>query len=186
MPRLSLVTLAELPGLACPYCGRTETAETPEAVSAATLWGTCGVKLMDPGPAAAGPVGLLLFAPTEDRSGALLTCAWVEPGSVRSGYGRQLVQAAAAELVHRRVPSIIAVGGRRSLRCSAPPRDFLRAVGFTRSPDERIWRLDLDRTVTERNGVRSVFERLIDSLRPATPPEPAGGAISGRTTTPGA
>jgi len=53
------------------------------------------------------------------------------------------------------------------------------AVGFTRGLDERLWHLDLDRVVTERGGMREVFERLMGSLRPA-PPEPAGGVISGR------
>ena len=67
------------------------------------------------------------------------------------------------------------------MRCDAPPRDFLRAIGFVRGRDDRLWRLELDRAVAgERNGVRNVFERFLESLRPVAPPEPAGGAIAGR------
>ena len=40
-----MVTLAELESLACPYCGRTVPKDTAWAISAATVWGWCGVKL---------------------------------------------------------------------------------------------------------------------------------------------
>lgn len=169
-----MVTLAELPGLACPYCGRTVTPDTPWAASAATLWGWCGVKLVEDGQTA----GLLLLAPMDDPGNAMLACAWVRPESVGSGYGRQLVQAASAGLVNRKVRTVLAHGSRQHLRCTAPPRDFLRSVGFTRGMDDRLWRLDLDRAVVgERTGVRGVFERFMESLRPVSPPEPAGGAV---------
>ncbi|MGV8907813.1 MAG: GNAT family N-acetyltransferase [Propionicimonas sp.] len=172
------MTLAELPTLACPYCGRVVAADTPWAVAAATRWGWCGVKLTTEDHVA----GLLLLAPLEETGHAMLMSAWVGPASVRSGYGKQLVQAASASLLSRKVRVIVARGSRRSLRCSAPPRDFLKAVGFVKGLDDRLWRLDLDRTVADRSPVRGMFDRLIDSLRPVTPPEPAGGAISGRTT----
>jgi ribosomal protein S18 acetylase RimI-like enzyme len=172
MPRLSMVTLTELSGLACPYCGRTVGPDTPWAPQAATVWGWCGVKLTTADEVA----GLLLLAPLEDATQAMLTCAWVRPGLTGAGYGRQLVQAAAAGLVNQKGRVIVARGSRQHVRCEAPPRDFLRAVGFTRGLDDRLWRLDLDRAVVgERTGVRSVFERLLSSLRPVTPPEPAGG-----------
>lgn len=177
MRRLSTVTLAELPGLPCPYCGRVTAKDTPWAVSAATVWGMCGVKLTTDDQVA----GVLLLAPMEEQGHAMLTCAWVRPGLTGAGLGRQLVQAAAAELVSRKVRVVLSRGSRRHLRCVAPPRDFLKEVGFSRGRDERLWRLDLDRAVGDRAGVRSVFERLMDSLRPVSPPEPAGGAISGRT-----
>ena len=172
-----MVTLAELGALACPYCGRTVAKDTPWAISAATVWGWCGVKLA----LEAEVEGVLLLAPLDEPGHAMVTSMWVRPGSTGGGYGRQLVQAAAAGLVAQNARVIVARGSRRNVRCEAPPRDFLRAVGFTRGRDERLWRLDLERTVSaERNGVRSAFERFLDSLRPATPPEPAGGAISGR------
>ncbi len=178
MSRLSTVTLAELPGLGCPYCGRTVAIDEPWAVSAATLWGWCGWKLAN-GDGRAD--GLLLLGPTDEPGQAMLNGLWVRPGLTGAGYGRQLVHAAAAGLVQQKVREIVAVGSRQHQRCEAPPGAFLRAVGFTRSMDDRFWHLDLDRAVAaERNGVRSAFERLVRSLRPVTPPNPAGGAISGR------
>ncbi len=178
MARLSMVTLAELPGLACPYCGRVVPPDTPWAVAAAARWGWCGVKLTVEEQVA----GLLLLAPGDEIGQAMLMCIWVRPGSVRSGYGKQLVQAASASLLSRKVRVIVAQGSRRNVRCQTPSRDFLKAIGFTRGLDDRLWRLDLDRTVAEKPGVRGMVGRLIESLRPVTPPEPAGGAISGRTT----
>jgi N-acetylglutamate synthase-like GNAT family acetyltransferase len=126
--------------------------------------------------------GLLLLGPQEDAGHALLLCTWVRPDVVGSGYGRQLVQAASAGLLSRTVRVIDAQGSRRNVRCTAPPRDFLKATGFTKGLDDRLWRLELDRTVTDRSGVRGMLDRLIESFRPVTPPEPAGGAISGRST----
>jgi GNAT superfamily N-acetyltransferase len=178
MARLSMVTLAELPGLACPYCGRVVARDTPWAVAAASRWGWCGVKLTVDEKVA----GLLLLAPLEETGHAMLMCVWVRPESMRSGYGRQLVQAASASLLSRKVRVIVARGSRRSVGCQTPPREFLKAIGFTHGLDDRLWRLDLDRTVAEKSGVRGVVGRLIESFRPATPPEPAGGAISGRTS----
>lgn len=178
MSRLSMVTLAELSGLACPYCGRAVAADTPWAVAAATRWGWCGAKLTVDEQVA----GLLLLAPGDEIGQAMLMCVWVRPSSVRSGYGRQLVQAASAGLLSRKVRVIVAQGSRHSVRCQAPARDFLKAIGFTRGLDDRLWRLDLDRTVSEKSGVLGMVGRLFESLRPVTPPEPAGGAISGRTT----
>ena len=177
MPRLSMVTLAELPALACPYCGRRVPADTPWAASAATLWGWCGVKLTVAGEVS----GLLLLGPLESPGQAMLAGVWVRPESVGSGYGRQLVQTAAAGLVEQKARVIVARASRNHVRCEAPPREFLRAVGFTRGREDRLWRLDLDRAVVgERSVVRNAFERFWESLRPVTPPEPAGGAISGR------
>ncbi|MGC3995073.1 MAG: hypothetical protein QM779_13320 [Propionicimonas sp.] len=169
------MTLAELPGLSCPYCGRTVGADTPWAIQAATLWGWCGVKLTEGDRVD----GLLLLSPTEEPGQARLACLWVGPGSTGVGHGRHLVQAAAAGLAQQKGRAILARGSRQTVRCDAPPRDFLRAVGFTRSLDERLWHLDLDRTVADHNGVRGAFERFLQSLRPV-PPNPAGGAISGR------
>lgn len=178
MSRLSVVTLAELPGLACPYCGRSVAPEDSWAASAATLWGWCGWKLSN-GDGRAD--GLLLLGPDEERGHAKVNRLWVRPGLTGAGYGRQLVQAAAAGLAQQKVREVVAIGSRQHLRCEAPPSGFLRAVGFARSIDDRLWHLDLDRAVVgERNGVRSAIERLVQSLRPVTPPNPAPGAISGR------
>ncbi len=168
-----MVTLAELPELPCPYCGRVLGTDTPWAASAATLWGWCGARLVVGDEVA----GLLLVGPMEDATQAMVMSAWVSPDHVGVGHGRQLVQRVAAGLVEQRVRAVFAQGSNTHVRCSAPPRDFLRAVGFTRGLDERLWRLELDRTVADRRGVRSALERFMDSLRPVAPPEPAGGAV---------
>ncbi len=174
MPRLSMVTLTELSGLPCPYCGRTLSSDTPSAAAAATVWGWCGVKLVEDGEVA----GLLLLAPADEPGQAVVTAVWVRPGRTRAGYGRQLVRTAASGLVAQRAHLMLARGSRHSVTCQAPPREFLRAIGFTRGLEDRLWHLDLDRAVlSERNGVRAMMERLLSSLRPANPPEPAGGAI---------
>ncbi|MFZ0529394.1 MAG: GNAT family N-acetyltransferase [Propionicimonas sp.] len=174
MARLTTVTRPELPGLPCPYCGLVTAADAEGAVSAAASWGWCGVKLTIEHQ----PAGLLLLRPLEDPTQARVVSLWVAPEHTGVGYGRQLVQAAAAGLIERRVRSVYARSGRGRVTCGTPPREFLRAVGFSRGLDERLWRLDLDRTVGERAGLLEAFERLMGSLRPA-PPEPAGGAISG-------
>jgi GNAT superfamily N-acetyltransferase len=178
MSRLSMVTLAELPALPCPYCGRAIAVDTGWAASAATVWGWCGVKLtLD-----ARVAGLLLVGPGDEPGRAVLSRVWVRPELTGRGYGRQLVQAVAAGLVTQKAHEIVARGSREHLRCEAPPREWLRAVGFTRSIDDRLWHLDLDRAVVgERNGVLGAFERFLQSLRPVTPPNPAGGTISGRS-----
>lgn len=172
-----MVTLAELPGLPCPYCGQTIAVDTGWAASAATVWGWCGVKLTLEGQVA----GLLLLAPDDEPGRAVLARVWVRPEVAGAGYGRQLLQGAAAGLVKQKAHEIIARGSREHVRCEVPPRDWLRAVGFARSIDDRLWHLDLDRAVVgERNGVLGAVERFLQSLRPVTPPNPAGGAISGR------
>lgn len=166
-----MVTLAELSGLACPYCGRSVAADDPGAAAASTVWGWAGVRFT----AGDQVAGLMLLAPTDEPGQAMVTCLWVRPGMTGLGHGRQLVQAAAAALVTQRAHTLLARGGRHHVRCDCPPRDFLRAVGFTRGLDDRLWRLDLNRTVVGERSVRSVFERILSSLRPVSPPEPAGG-----------
>ena len=171
--RLSTLTLAELSGLACPYCGQTTAADTPWARTAAARWGWCGVRLVIEQETA----GVLLVSPLpEDPRQAMVMWAWVAPDHVSAGYGRQLVQSMAARLDERRVRTLIAQGSHLTPRCTAPHRDFLRAVGFVRSREDRLWRLELDRTAADRGGVLQAFERFVDSLRPV-PPEPAGGAV---------
>ena len=168
-----MVTLAELPALPCPYCGRVLGTDTPWAASAGTLWGWCGAKLTVDGEVA----GVLLVGPMEDAAQAMVMSAWVSPEHVGVGYGRQLVLRVAAVLIEHPVRAVLAQGSATHVRCSAPPRDFLRSVGFTRGLDERLWRLEFERTVADRGRVVGVFERLMESLRPAAPPEPAGGAV---------
>lgn len=177
MARVSTVTLVDLPALRCPYCGQTAPADAGWAVSAVTVWGWCGVKLnLDDQVAAT-----LLLAPLEEPGRALLTSLWVRPEYAGAGYGRQLVQAAAAGLVERKDRTLLANGSRHTVHCAAPPAEFLRAVGFVRPRGERLWQLDLARTISTPDGVRGLLSRFLQVIRPVSPPEPAGGAVRGRT-----
>ncbi len=167
MSRLTTLTATDLGPLTCPYCGRHPDAELGWAEAATRCWGWCGFRV-----GVEEPEAVLLLQP--DAAGqALLHSAWVRPDSVRLGHGRSLVQTAAAGLVTRGVRVLRSPGRRQAPTCSAPSRDFLRAVGFTRSLEDRRWHLDLDRTVVHRNDVAAVLARFVDSLRPVTPPNPA-------------
>lgn len=171
MSAVTWIGLADLAGLPCPYCGRELAPDTPWAVTAQQLWGRIGVAFKVEGRVA----GLLLVAPADDPREAVLQCLWVAPAHTRAGVGRRLVQAAAAGLMSRDVHAILARGSRVRRHCATPPSDFLRAVGFTRALDERLWRLDLDATVVERPRLRAVIERLVEFIRPVGP-APAGRA----------
>jgi ribosomal protein S18 acetylase RimI-like enzyme len=160
----------QLPGLACPWCGRRLEADLGWAVAAQERWGWIGVSVQRHGAV----VGVLLVSPAEGTRTALLMCLWVAPGELRVGHGRRLVQAAAAGLLARDVRTLVARGSRHHPGCVAPPRDFLRAVGFTRNRDDRLWRLDLDQTVVDRPSLLETFSRFVQALRPISPPEPAG------------
>ena len=178
MPTLSMVSPDDLALLPCPYCGRVIPPDTAWALAARERWGWTGALASLEGD----PIGLLLVAPGVDPSGteqagpstAMVMCAWVRPGSTQMGNGRRLVQTVAAGLLPRQTRYIVARGSRQHLSCAALPRDFLRSVGFSRSGGDRLWRLDLDQTVAERQTLRGVFERLVGSIRPVAPPAPAG------------
>lgn len=173
MPKTSPLTVAELVGLPCPYCGRRVPKDTAWLAAAQARWGSCGVKLSHEGTA----IAVLAFAPCDKADEAMLKVVWVRPESAGRGYGRQLVQAAAAEMVRRKLAVLLAAGARTNLNCAAPPVKFLREVGFTRRVDERHWRLELHQAVPERTGL-GVVARLLRGF--GAGPEPAGGAISPR------
>lgn len=167
MSRLTTLKATELSQLTCPYCGRQVGAETAWAEEATRTWGWCGFRV-----GGGEPEAVLLLRP--DAPGeALIHSLWARPGSTGMGYGRGLVQAAAAGLVTRKVRLLRSGGSQLLPSCVAPPRDFLRAVGFTRGLEDRLWQLDLDRTVVSRNDVIALLSRFIDSLRPVSPPNPA-------------
>jgi hypothetical protein len=177
MPRISPLTSAELCKLPCPYCGRS-VANSAEWVHAAQAsWGNAGVRLLDDGVLA----GVLAFGPGEQPKQAVVKALWVHADQVGHGYGRQLIQAGAAELLRHRVETLLAVGGNGHSSCATPPRDFLAAVGFTKPPGEALWRLELRRAVLERTlGPLSGLLRAFGSS--GAGPEPVAGAISGCTT----
>ena len=169
MSSLSWVGRGDLAGLSCPYCGRRISPDDEGMVAAEQAWGFVGASLSLHGER----TGLLLLAPVPETGDALLTCLWVAPGRTGRGRGRRLVQAAAAGLLSRDVGAIVARGSRVKKDCGTPPADFLRAVGFSKGLDERLYRLDLDTTVTERSGLRALLARLVGAWRPLGP-EPVG------------
>lgn len=171
MPKTSPLTATELTALSCPYCGR-QLRDGTEWISAAQQrWGRCGVKLTQDRET----IAILAMAPCEQDDEAMLKAMWVRPEWAGHGYGRDLVQSAAAELLRRRLNVLLAAGGRANLSCATPPVDFLRETGFHRRVDERLWRLELRQAVLERSGL-GILARLLRGL--GTGPEPAGGAIS--------
>lgn len=169
MSAARFVRLDELDGLSCPWCGRPVDATEPWLVAAQERWGWIGVSLRRGND----PIGLLLVGPAAEPGTAKVGRLWVHPDQVRRGNGRRLVQAAAAGLVARDVHLLVAKGSRSRPSCSVAQRDFLRDVGFELDRDERLWVLDLDRTVVDRPSLRVVVERFLTALRPV-PPQPAG------------
>ncbi len=196
MSSLTWLGRADLATLACPYCGRTADPSAEAILAAEQAWGFVGASLTQQGTRTAA----LLITPVPETRTAMLTCLWVAPDQVGRGCGKRLVQATAAGLLSREVEAILARGSRAKPDCGAPPVDFLRAVGFTRTLDEqlhsalrspaalqrlgsagrpdgprlsRLWRLDLDTTVTAPDGFRGLVEHWLRALRPIRP-EPAG------------
>lgn len=169
MSSLSWISRGELATISCPYCGRAVGPDDDRVVAAERAWGFVGAGLQLRGER----TGLLLVTPVPDSTDARLTRLWVSPDHVQRGRGRRLVQAVGAGLLSQNVEGIVSRGSRVKKDCASPPADFLRAVGFNRPLDERLWRLDLDATVTERAGLRNLLERLMTTLRPIGP-EPAG------------
>lgn len=189
MGSLTWLGRADLATLACPYCGRMADPNAEAVVAAEQAWGFIGAALTLHGTRTAA----LLITPVPDTRAALLTCLWVAPGYTGRGRGKRLVQATAAGLVSRDVAVVLARGARVNADCGAPPADFLRAVGFTRTMDDRLrtpasmqrlgqvgepdgtrlWRLDLTTAVSVPTGLRGLIEHWLRALRPARP-EPAG------------
>lgn len=171
MAKTSTLTASELSALACPYCGRQVSAATDWVQAAVSAWGCCAIRVTRGDETA----GVLALAPGDRPDEARMKMLWVRPESSGYGLGRQLVQAAAAELLRHRTKVLIASGSRSSLTCTAPPVDFLLEVGFTRRPDQRLYRLDLRQAVLGRTHL-GVFGRLVRSL--SAGPQP--GVVPGR------
>lgn len=176
MGSLTWLNRADLATLACPYCGRMADPASPEVLAAEQTWGFVGASLTLRG----GRTAALLVTPDPETRTAMLTCLWVAPGWAGQGRGKRLIQATAAGLLSRDVIAIVARGSKAMPRCSAPPADFLRAVGFSRTSDERggtrLWRLDLT-TTAMADGLRGWLAHWVRVLRPVRP-EPAGRTAS--------
>lgn len=173
MAKTSTLTASELSALECPYCGRQVAATTDWVQAAVAAWGFCAIRVTRGDEVA----GVLALAPGDRPDEARIKMLWVRPESSGYGLGRQLVQAAAAELMRRRMRLLLASGSEAALTCTAPPRDFLLEVGFTRRADQRLYRLDLRQAVLGRTHL-GVFARLARALN--TGPQP--GVVPGRVS----
>jgi len=154
-----------------------------EAWVSATLldWGSCGkVVYVDDVPA-----GYVTYAPPlhVPRSVAfptspvspdavLLVTAMILPEFAGGGLGRMLVQGVAKDLTRRGVKAIEAFGDAKWTNpACVVPADYLLSVGFkTVRPHHRYprLRLDLKNTVSWREDVEVVIERLLGSMTPET------------------
>jgi GNAT superfamily N-acetyltransferase len=173
MARISPLLASELTELSCPYCGRQVPGGLDWVNAAQSRWGRCGVKLAQDGQV----VAILAMAPTDRIGHAMVKMMWVRPEVAGRGYGRQLVQGAAAEMVRLKLETLWASGSRSGNHCAAPPAAFLERVGFVRPPDSRLWRLELGQAVLERSGL-GIIGRFLRGF--GAGPQPAGGAVSSR------
>lgn len=190
MGSLTWLGRGDLADRPCPYCGRVADPDDETVVAAEQAWGFVGAGLSLHGE----PSAQLLVTPFLDAPSALVTCLWVAPELAGRGRGKRLVQATAAGLLSQNVSAILARGLRTGSDCAAPPAEFLRAVGFTRIPDERLsrlipgyptapaevedavgrlYRLNLSATVTTPSGLRGWIEHWLRAWRPIGP-APAG------------
>ena len=145
-----MVTLAELPALPCPYCGRVLGTDTPWAASAATLWGWCGAKLTVEDDV----TGLLLVGPMEDAAQAMVMSAWVSPEHVGTGHGRQLVQRVAAGSEHLGADDEPVIDELPVERMSGDRFVLGETGGGEAAQDLVAVDVDLGERVPERSGVR--------------------------------
>lgn len=141
-------------------------------------WGSCGRLLHVDGEAA----GYVLYAPPAyvprasafptspvSADAVLLMSVHVIPEHAGHGYGRQLIQSVAKDMVQRNVRAIEAFGdhGIGGADCLLPA-GFLLAVGFktirahVRHP--RL-RLDLRTAITWREDVEAALERLLGAVQ---------------------
>lgn len=175
MSKVSLLSANELLSLACPYCGRQLPHGTEWVQDARRAWGHCGMKVIDDGEL----VGVIALAPTQRGDQTMMKMIWVRPDVVGHGLGRQLVGAAAAELVRADQRLLLAVAGRQVVSCATPSESFLLRAGFHRPAEQRLWRLELRQTLLEREG-RGLVQRWLRKWR-GPGAQPAGGAVSGRS-----
>ena len=177
MRSLAPVTAAELARLTCPYCGTTMSSDAAWVAQSMRSWGLCGWRLGVDGRSDA----VLFLAPSQSEPGAaMIKRLWVAPDQVGRGLGRHLVQGAAANLVRSPTRTILSRGSRAHPSCAAPPREFLRSVGFVRQLDERYYRLELNRAVLNRNPLQALLDKVAEALQPR-PGEPAPGGLSPRS-----
>ncbi len=159
----------------CPYCAQ-ETSSDAEWIDAARrAWGWCGFAVEHD----QRRLAVLLLAPDAARQRALMTTIWVDAAHARHGLGRRLIQAASADLVNCGV-STLAARSTWPPTCAAPYQGFLRGCGFAYVAATGVWELAMRTTVVERPTTHGLVERIVASLRPIGPPEPAARATRTR------
>lgn len=181
--------LAKLPSTCpvCPLgCGVRPGEGASWARAAEAEWGSCGCAIHDEG----GIIGYLLLCPPlhlprgGPQSGgglspdaAIVMSVRVVDAYAGNGLGRQLVQAAAAQITRaggRQFGALEVRGTTAAPSCGLPPVGFLQATGFqpiTEHPLTPRLRMELSRTVRRRPRLPA-FGRIQDLVRQA-PPEPA-------------
>lgn len=172
MVGFELVGPAVVRGLACPRCGRGMPLDEAGMVAAQAAWGWCGAVATEAGQ----PVGLFLLAAgtlgdprtTMVRIGA----GWVAEPFAGRGNGRILLQTLVGGLSRAKVATVLA-GSAPGRGCAALPPGFLAATGFLPLAPHR-WRLDVATAVpAARRSALDQLGRLVRSVRPVAPPEPA-------------
>jgi GNAT superfamily N-acetyltransferase len=160
---------------------------TPWAEQTLTDWGHCGMVAEHEGRVvgylAMVPAGQVphtgAFATTSfGADAAVVLTASVAPDRTRQGIGRQLVQAAAADLVGRRIAALEAVGRRSEsvADLGGLPEGWLTAVGFRLVRDHPLaprYRMSLSSTLRWRPDLSAAWHRIRGLVPQSAPPEPA-------------
>ncbi|MDO5498664.1 MAG: GNAT family N-acetyltransferase [Propionibacteriaceae bacterium] len=192
--RLGVPDLHRLPPTCptCPIGPERQPGLDPSANGAATWaraaeadWGFCGLSLTQAERIVAY---LLVSSPLHvPRAGpqsgfglnpdaAVVMSIRVLPEYAGSGFGRQLVQAAAARMTRTQFRALEVRGSHTSGACAIPPVDFLEAVGFHMidpHPLHPRLRLEFSRTARWAPNLAPALDRVLTWARPLPPAEPA-------------
>lgn len=167
--------------------------EWAEAVT--RRWGYCGVIATDGdevlGYATLAPAGMVprlgaLDGAHLNPGAAVLLSTRVEEPYRGRGLGRQLIQAAAGQMVRRDIRAIDAVGSYREGPSCISPVAFLQRVGFAvvrQHPVTPRLRMDLQATARWLPDLGAAWNRLTGLMpQPTAGPEPAHRQAEGSLT----
>ncbi|MGI8457845.1 MAG: GNAT family N-acetyltransferase [Propionibacteriaceae bacterium] len=153
-----------------------------------TEWGHCGMLAEHEGeivgyltlvPAARVPRQGPFATTSFGTDAAVVLGAYVVADWTRQGIGRQLIQAAAADLVGRRIAALEAVGRPTNSVVDLGgglPEGWLTAVGFRlvrAHPLAPRYRMSLSSTLRWRPDLSAAWHRIAGLVPQAAPPEPA-------------